>query len=69
METLKVIGHEKIGKIEFIGIEGGFGKGRKAMLVKDIALGDLNANSNCCSANNLAVVKAKSCARCSLLII
>lgn len=37
MEALKVIGQEKIGKIEFIGIEGGFGKGKKAMLVKDIA--------------------------------
>lgn len=38
MEALKVIGQEKIGKIEFTGIEGGFGKGKKAMLVKDIAL-------------------------------
>lgn len=38
MEALKVIGHEKIGEIEFTGIEGGFGKGKKAMLVKDIAL-------------------------------
>lgn len=34
---LKVIGKERVGKIEFIGIEGGFGKGKKAMLVKDIA--------------------------------
>ena len=38
MEALKVIGHEKIGEIEFTSIEGGFGKGKKAMLVKDIAL-------------------------------
>lgn len=38
MEALKVIGQEKIGKIEFIGIEGGFGKGKKAMLIRDIAL-------------------------------
>lgn len=38
MEALKVIGQEKIGKFEFTGIEGGFGKGKKAMLVKDIAL-------------------------------
>lgn len=34
---LKVIGKEHIGKIEFTGIEGGFGKDKKAMLVKDIA--------------------------------
>ena len=34
---LKVIGKEHVGKIEFTGIEGGFGKGKKAMLVKDIA--------------------------------
>lgn len=38
MEALKVLGTEKIGKIEFTGIEGGFGKGKKAMLVRDIAL-------------------------------
>lgn len=38
MEALKVIGQEKIGKIEFTGIEGGFGEGKKAMLVRDIAL-------------------------------
>lgn len=38
MEALKVIGQEKIGKIEFTGIEGGFGEDKKAMLVKDIAL-------------------------------
>ena len=34
---LKVIGKEHIGKIEFTGIEGGFGDDKKAMLVKDIA--------------------------------
>ena len=38
METqLKVLGKEHIGKIEFTGIEGGFGNDKKAMLVKDIA--------------------------------
>ena len=34
---LKVLGTEHIGKITFTGIEGGFGPGKKAMLVKDIA--------------------------------
>lgn len=38
MEALKVIGQEKIGKITFTGIEGGFGPGKKAMLIRDIAL-------------------------------
>lgn len=38
MNDLKVIGKEHIGKIEFTGIEGGFGKNKKAMLVKDIAI-------------------------------
>ena len=38
MNELKVIGREHIGRIEFTGIEGGFGKDKKAMLVKDIAL-------------------------------
>lgn len=37
MEALKVIGQEKIGKIEFTGTEGGFGQGKKAMLVRDVA--------------------------------
>ncbi|MES5890757.1 ORF6N domain-containing protein [Lacticaseibacillus paracasei] len=37
MNELKVIGREHIGHIEFTGIEGGFGKDKKAMLVKDIA--------------------------------
>lgn len=35
---LKVLGTEHIGNIKFTGIEGGFGQGKKAMLVKDIAL-------------------------------
>lgn len=34
---LKVIGKQHIGKYEFTGIEGGFGKNKKSMLVKDIA--------------------------------
>ena len=34
---LKVIGQEHFGDIKFTGIEGGFGKNKKAMLVKDIA--------------------------------
>lgn len=38
MKALKVLGTEKIGKIEFTGIEGGFGEGKKAMLAKDVAL-------------------------------
>lgn len=37
MNALKTIGKETIGNYEFTGIEGGFGKGKKAMLVKDIA--------------------------------
>lgn len=46
MEALKVLGTEKIGKIEFTGIEGGFGKDKKAMLVKDIALIHNQTNGN-----------------------
>lgn len=52
MQELKVIGKEHIGKIEFTGIEGGFGKNKKAMLVKDIAqihnqpLGEINRRIN-----------------------
>ena len=38
MKQLKVTGKEHIGQIEFTGIEGGFGDGKKAMLVKDIAM-------------------------------
>lgn len=37
MENLKVLGKEKVADFEFTGIEGGFGKDKKAMLVKDIA--------------------------------
>ena len=37
MNNLKVLGKEHIGKYQFTGIEGGFGKDKKAMLVKDIA--------------------------------
>jgi ORF6N domain. len=37
MNELKVTGTQKIGEHEFTGIEGGFGEGKKAMLVKDIA--------------------------------
>ena len=36
MNELKNIGKQHIGKYEFTGIEGGFGEGKKAMLVKDI---------------------------------
>ena len=38
MKALKVLGTEHIGNIKFTGIEGGFGKGKKAMLIRDIAL-------------------------------
>lgn len=38
MNQLKVTGTQKIGEHEFTGIEGGFGKGKKALLVKDIAV-------------------------------
>lgn len=34
---LKVIGEERVGKIKFTGIEGGFGTGKKSILVRDIA--------------------------------
>lgn len=37
MNELKNIGKQTIGAYEFTGIEGGFGEGKKAMLVKDIA--------------------------------
>ena len=46
MEALKVLGTEKIGKFKFTGIEGGFGEGKKAMLVKDIALIHNQTNGN-----------------------
>ena len=35
--NLQVIGKQKIGNYEFVGIEGGFGKSKKAMTVKDIS--------------------------------
>ena len=38
MNDLKVLGTKKIGNFKFTGIEGGFGKDKKAMLVKDIAV-------------------------------
>lgn len=52
MNKLIVIGDKRIGSIEFKGIEGGFGEGKKAMLVKDIArihnqqLGEINRRIN-----------------------
>lgn len=52
MNQLKVIGREHIDQYEFTGIEGGFGKDKKAMLVKDIAnihdqpLGEINRRIN-----------------------
>lgn len=54
MEALKVLGTEKIGKLEFTGIEGGFGEGKKAMLAKDVALihGQLVGNINRIVNNN-----------------
>lgn len=37
MNQLQVLGKQKIGNFEFVAIEGGFGEGKKAMTVKDIA--------------------------------
>ncbi|MEX1447261.1 ORF6N domain-containing protein [Enterococcus sp. C76] len=37
MNQIKVTGTQKIGNFEFVAIEGGFGKDKKAMTVKDIA--------------------------------
>lgn len=37
MDELKIIGKQNVAGIEFTGIEGGFGEGKKAMLVKEIA--------------------------------
>ncbi len=37
MNSLKILGQEKVGNFEFTGIEGGFGEGKKSMLVRDIA--------------------------------
>ncbi|WP_257205485.1 ORF6N domain-containing protein, partial [Bacillus cereus] len=38
MNTLRIIGKQKIAEYTFTGIEGGFGEGKKAMLVKEIAV-------------------------------
>lgn len=38
MNELKVLGTERIAGFKFTGIEGGFGEGKKSMLVKDIAM-------------------------------
>lgn len=49
---LKVLGTEYIGKITFTGIEGGFGQGKKAILVRDAArihnqpVGEINRRIN-----------------------
>ncbi|PGS69048.1 hypothetical protein COC69_26135 [Bacillus cereus] len=37
MNTLQIIGKQNVAGYEFTGIEGGFGEGKKAMLVKEIA--------------------------------
>lgn len=37
MNQLNVLGKQKIANFEFVAIEGGFGEGKKAMLVRDIA--------------------------------
>jgi hypothetical protein len=37
MNEIKVTGKQHIGSLEFTSIEGGFGEGKKAMLVRDIA--------------------------------
>lgn len=37
MKQLKIIGTQNIAGISFTGIEGGFGEGKKAMLVKEVA--------------------------------
>ncbi|WP_053957176.1 endonuclease domain-containing protein [Inediibacterium massiliense] len=37
MVKLKIIGKQNVSGMEFIGIEGGFGEGKKAMLAKDIS--------------------------------
>ena len=36
-KQIKVTGTQNLGSVQFTGIEGGFGEGKKAMLVKDIA--------------------------------
>ncbi|PEF69126.1 hypothetical protein CON35_08110 [Bacillus cereus] len=37
MSHLQIIGKQMVAGYEFTGIEGGFGEGKKAMLVKEIA--------------------------------
>lgn len=37
MNQLQIIGKQNIAGYEFTGIEGGFGKEKKAMLVKEVA--------------------------------
>lgn len=37
MKDLEIIGKQKVGDIEFTGIEGGFGENERSMLVKEIA--------------------------------
>lgn len=37
MSHLQIIGKQTVAGYEFTGIEGGFGAGKKAMLVKEIA--------------------------------
>ncbi|WP_374187479.1 ORF6N domain-containing protein [Priestia aryabhattai] len=37
MKQLKIIGTQNVAGVSFTGIEGGFGEGKKAMLVKEIA--------------------------------
>lgn len=46
MNKLKILGEEHIGSIKFTGIEGGFGEGKKAMLVRDIAVIHNQTNGN-----------------------
>ncbi len=52
MNQLKVIGKQNIAGYEFIGIEGGFGESKKAMLVKEVAeihnqqIGEINRRIN-----------------------
>ncbi|WP_257205472.1 ORF6N domain-containing protein [Bacillus cereus] len=52
MNTLQMIGKKYVAGYEFTGIEGGFGEGKKAMLVKEIAeiheqqIGEVNRRIN-----------------------
>ncbi|UTQ79987.1 hypothetical protein BC1_00035 [Bacillus phage BC-1] len=38
VNELSILGKQNIAGYQFTGIEGGFGKGKKAMLVKEIAV-------------------------------